>query len=114
MVQYKAFNSASKFYPKTHFPYGIDRSGEFTIEQSERLITHGEAYQALHDGTRLPANKEEEQFVAVCRGERAPTTAHERAWSVFCQKTQKKRAVVSFCSTSNPIANERHDHHQDW
>lgn len=83
------FFSSSKFYAEEHFPYGISRSGEFTIAQSDLLLNHGKAYQALHGGTRLPTNDEESMFVKVCRGEKEPQSSHELVWMRFCEKTQK-------------------------
>ncbi len=95
MTNTPSFYSECKFYGESHFPYGIDRSGEFTREQADLLMQHGWAYQALAEGSRAPVTKEEEAFVAVCRGEQAPKTAHERAWMVFCTKTSAPKAVVS-------------------
>lgn len=89
------FFSNSKFYAQQHFPYGIGRSGEFTKLQTSLLETHGKAYEALHSGQREPLNDEERQFVAVCRGQAAASTDHEKAWLLFCEKTNKKRVSCS-------------------
>ncbi len=95
MANIPSFDSNRKFYGDGYFPYGIDRSGEFTREQANLLIEHGWAYQALAEGSRAPATKEEEAFVAVCRGEQAPATAHEKLWMLFCSKTSAPKAMVS-------------------
>ena len=91
-----SFSSSKKFYAEEHFRYGISRSGQFHKEQVALLENHGEAYQALHLGLRDPVNGEERRFVAVCKGEKLPKTAHELAWMRFCEKTQKRPIVPSF------------------
>ncbi len=88
------FSSAKKFYALDVFPYGIDRSGEFTREQAELLIKYGQAYKALADGTRKPQGEEEQNFIRVLKGEQDPSSKHEKVWRVFCQKVQASRIVV--------------------
>lgn len=95
MANIHSFDSNRKFYGDGHFPYGIDRSGEFTREQANLLVEHGWAYQALAEGSRAPVTKEEEAFVAVCRGEQAPATVHEKVWILFCAKISAPKAMVS-------------------
>lgn len=91
-----SFVSHGKFYAQAQFPYGLARSGEFTCEQVSLLENHGKAYQALHDGLNEPVNDEERDFLAVCRGEREPVTAHEKAWIRFCQKANDRPAISVF------------------
>jgi len=85
-----SFESPGKFYADAQFPYGLRRSGSFTVAQADLLENYGQAYQALHQGVRQPANEEEVAFLAVCRGERAPATPHECAWMRFCDVTSLK------------------------
>ena len=94
MANIPAFYSERKFYGDGHFPYGIDRSGEFTREQADLLLLHGWAYQALAEGSRAPVTKEEEAFVAVCLGEQTPQTVHEKVWALFCSKISAPKATV--------------------
>lgn len=88
------FSTTKKFYALDVFPYGVDRSGEFTREQAELLIRYGQAYKALADGSRKPQGDEEESFVKVVKGEKEPSSKHEKVWRVFCQKVQASRVVV--------------------
>ncbi len=83
------------FHGQDYFPYGLDRSGEFTRQQAQLLMDHGNAYQALDVGDRLPVTAEEEQFVIVCQGLREPQTEHEKAWMVFRAKIQRPKVCVS-------------------
>ena len=94
MANIPSFDSNRKFYGDSHFPYGIDRSGEFTREQANLLIEHGWTYQALAEGARVPATPEEEAFVSVCRGEQAPETIHEKVWMLFCSKISAPKVTV--------------------
>lgn len=80
------FYSNRKFYGDKYFRYGINRSGEFTIQQAELLMNHGWAYQALADGTRKPDSKEEQRFVAVCEGRKPAKTDHEKVWVLYNAK----------------------------
>lgn len=96
----ESFKTDSKFKAVDYFPYGISRSGEFTIQQAELLEKHGYAYQSLHTGEREPVNEEERRFVAVCHGELKAETAHEQAWRRFCEKTTKKRTIITLASRS--------------
>jgi len=95
MANSLSLDSNRKFYSDGHFPYNIDYSSEFTGEQTNLLMQHGWAYQALAEGSRTPVTKEEEAFVAVCRGEQAPKTVHERVWVLFCNKTSAPKAMIS-------------------
>jgi uncharacterized protein YifE (UPF0438 family) len=91
-----SFYSNSKFYSDRHFPYGFARSGKFTLEQAALLERHGKAYEALHNGSREPVNKEEKSFVTVCRGEAEPVTEHEKVWMLYCKAITKKPAISPF------------------
>lgn len=117
MSETPSFYSNSKFYAEEHFPYGIDRCGEFTIEQAALLIKHGKAYQALHNGVCEPINDEERKFVAVCRGEKQAVTDHEKVWMRFCEKTQKRNAISAFGGTAHLSTSDDQDADQsnvDW
>lgn len=90
-----SFKSKTRFFADQQFPYGISKSGEFTKQQAELLEQHGEAYEALHNGSRTPISEEEVAFISVCNGEKEPETAHEKAWSKFCQVTKKKKSYIT-------------------
>ena len=95
MSQSSSFITSSKFLAQRYFPYGISRSGEFTSAQAKLLEQHGCAYQALHEGKREPVCEEEQAFIAVCRGERQPETAHEKVWQLYLQKVAEITKVPS-------------------
>lgn len=90
-----SFSSKRKFYGDSQFPYGIDRSGEFSRQQASLLMSHGWAYLELAEGIRVSVTPEEKAFVAVCRGEREPKTEHERVWRLYCITISRLKGSVS-------------------
>lgn len=64
------------------------------------LENHGAAYLALHQGERVPVNREEERFLAVCRGELDPASEHEKVWALFLRKTEKRPSISAFGESS--------------
>lgn len=117
MAETTSFSAKSKFYAQEYFPFGLDRSGEFTVEQTKLLIEHGKAYQALSNGLQEPVTDEEIAFVAVCKGEKEASTPHEKAWMRFCEKTQSRGSVSAFGSQVKTSANDEQyeeSSDQDW
>lgn len=86
-----SFASNRKFYDDQNFPYGFNRSGEFTLSQADRLQTHGYAYQELAAGKREPQTAEEKDFVRFCLGDRQPETEHERTWNKYISLINRPR-----------------------
>lgn len=84
-----------KFWGSKHFPHGIARSGEFTIEQARLLEAHGHAYEELANGVRSPVSAVEKNFVAFCSGKKAAESAHEKAWQRYLEKTSRVRHYYS-------------------
>lgn len=103
MAEQTSFYSDSKFYPGANFPYGLARSGDFSLRQTQLLEKHGRAYQELHEQTRAPINAEEERFVQVCVGAEMPESEHEKAWVRYWQKASKRGSISPFgvASTKN-------------
>ncbi len=94
MAKDHSFYSDRNFYADEHFPYGLNRSGEFTFAQSELLIQHGCAYEAIANGSREPVSDEEARFLAVCRGEFPAESEHEKVWQLYLTKVARVRPVV--------------------
>ena len=89
------FYCESKFYGLEHFPYGLERSGEFLSYQADLLVNHGQAYKALSDGTRLPLTLEEKEFVEFCRKGRSALSKHERVWQLYCSKIGRQHITTA-------------------
>lgn len=83
------------FWGAEYYPYGIDRSGEFTRQQVELLKAHGFAYEALAKGEKKPINPEEKQFVKACQGQVAAEGTHEKLWLRFVKCSARHTEFVS-------------------
>ncbi len=97
MAENLSFFSNKRFFDDQHFPYGFDRSGEFTSLQAKLLTDHGRAYEGLSTGFMLPTTKEEEDFVAFVQGQRQAETAHEKTWKKYldsCNRAMEYHAVA--------------------
>lgn len=96
MANIPSFYSNRRFYGDERYPYGLDRSGEFTREQAALLIQHGCAYQALANGERPPVTDEEVAFIEFCQGGREPQSNHEKAWKTYCDKVAAPKPTFSY------------------
>lgn len=91
-----SFATNRKFYDDSNFPYGFDRSGEFTVKQAQLLTERGCAYHDLANGSRTPSTDEEKKFVEFTQGVRMAETDDERTWSRYItvlSKSQKYYGV---------------------
>lgn len=73
-----SFSVTRRFFDDKNYPRGFSRHGDYTIKESQVLEQYGQAFKALDLGEREPATKEEKDFVAFCRGERAAETFFEK------------------------------------
>lgn len=85
MSEVISFHSNKRFFDDEHFPYGFDRSGEFTSSQAQLLTSHGRAYKALAIGAQNPVTQEEEAFVEFCRGLKEAESLHEKTWKKYME-----------------------------
>ncbi len=90
-----SFASNRKFYDDQNFPYGFNRSGDFTLSQAERLQAYGHAYQELASAKRQPQTTEEQDFVRFCLGDKQPETEHERTWNKYISLINRPRQYHS-------------------
>ncbi len=86
------------FWGADYYPYGLDRSGEFTRQQVELLKAHGYAYEGLARGDREASNAEEAAFVEVFRNGRPPQTHHEKLWQRFVEGSSRRNEIISTSS----------------
>lgn len=103
MTNNRSFSSDRNFYGDEHFPYGLNRSGEFTHVQAELLIKHGSAYEAIDNGSRTPVTDEEKRFRAVCRGECPAESPHEKVWQLYLAKISRGKPNVQSPLTAPPV-----------
>ena len=62
------FLSKRNYYDETNFPNGFQRSGDFTIFESEILTSNGDIMNKLYKGEISPDDPEHQHFVDVLNG----------------------------------------------
>lgn len=105
MSKIESFSSDTAFLAIEHFPYGMRRSGYFTISQAEKLEKYGHAYQALFQGNREPVNEEEQRFIKVCLEKAEPSSEHEVLWMYFLEKVNQTKSKFSVRPSSKEERN---------
>ena len=85
-----SFRSTKRFYDDANFPKGFKRCGDFTSKEADLLEQHGQAMKNLADGSQLPCNVDEDQFVKVAQGILPATTAMELLWAKYCRLAKGK------------------------
>jgi len=106
--QFTSFFSNKKYFDDENFPYGFDRSGEFTPPQSKALEQHGLAMKQLAMGERTPVTPEEEAFVAFCRGSHPASTLYEKTWERYTRICQTDKRFYTV-GDSRPSASSSDD-----
>jgi uncharacterized protein YifE (UPF0438 family) len=84
------FVKSHPFYDDKNFPYGISKSGFFSIEESDVLTKLGNRLFSLEQGVATSANQVEENFVLVCLKEREADTKVELLWQKYKKNTGRK------------------------
>ncbi|AZG73754.1 DUF413 domain-containing protein [Shewanella livingstonensis] len=85
-----SFKSTKRFYDDANFPKGFKRCGDFTNKEADLLEQHGQAMKNLADGSQLPCNVDEDQFISVVQGTLPATTSMELLWSKYCRLAKGK------------------------
>lgn len=94
------FQSDKKFFDDVNFPYGIERSGDFTRQQADILLTCGRTLEALENGSRLPETQSQQDFVLVVEGKKPATTEVERVWAKYKTVVGGKGRILSLNSAT--------------
>jgi len=80
-----------KFSDYLRFPNGFCRDGEFSMKESIILEAYGTTLKQLYEGTLMPENDAETQFVSVVNGQERAETSLELVWlkyiKITCPKT---------------------------
>ncbi|AWL13236.1 UPF0438 protein [Saliniradius amylolyticus] len=80
-----------KYADPTYYPYGFSRSGDFSIKESQLLSDYGCLISALLTGQVTAETEEDQQLLAVARGEQAPCTPVEKVWFKYQQRIHRPR-----------------------
>lgn len=83
------------FYASDTFPYGLSRSGYFSIGESEELTKYGDTLYGLHNGLLSPENAEEAMFVAKLNSDETATLDAVKLWKKFLIVITKSNSFYS-------------------
>jgi len=96
------FQSHSRFYDDINFPYGLDRSGDFTKKQAEILTNCGQTLLSLELGHSQPANQAQSEFLDAMTGKKDCENDIEKTWMTYKTVVAGKGRKFSF----NTLASE--------
>ncbi|CAB9492485.1 MaoP family protein [Alteromonas sp. HB246098] len=96
------------FADKKNYPYGFARSGDFSINESKLLQSHGSLFAALVDGKITPENDEEQAYLESALGHREPATPQEKAWLKYQARINRPK-TASIYGSKRPSSEEVDD-----
>jgi len=110
----EGFTVFKPFNDSRNYPYGLERSGDYSIREASLLRRLGETFRRLEVGEHSPANEVEVQFVKMIRGEKEASTDCEKLWLKYRAKVEgKSRAGFSFTSSYYYAKGAQHFHSDD-
>lgn len=83
------FIASKPFDDEKNFPYGLSKSGIFSIPEAEMLAKVGNRLSMLEQGV-TPENQVEENFIQVCQGAREASTLVEMVWQKYKKNTRRQ------------------------
>ncbi|PSW20602.1 hypothetical protein C9I98_07050 [Photobacterium sanctipauli] len=89
--------SVGKFYDDRNFPRGFNRSGVFTINESNLLETFGRTMHGLSDGSLLPSSEAEKLFVDEITGLLTVQSNYAKCWIKYVTRTSTKVRSYTLC-----------------
>lgn len=87
----ESFQTTHRFFDNKNYPRGFSRHGDFTIKEAQLLERSGYSFNELDLGKREPLTAEEKEFVAVCRGDKQPTTEAEKVWAKYIARIRRPK-----------------------
>lgn len=85
------FESKRPFIDHKTFPRGIQRSGEFTINEAKILENHGVAMKSLYLGQQPPEDEHETLFLERVQAGDAQDNLHARVWLKYLKISGPKK-----------------------
>lgn len=96
----EGFRQFKAFVDNHNYPYGLERSGDYSIREAELLRRLGETFRRLEVGDLAPANEVEDQFVKMIQGRKEASSDCEKLWLKYRAKVEgKSRAGFSFTAS---------------
>jgi uncharacterized protein len=90
-----------RFYGDKDFTQGLSRCGDFNFRESEELELYGHTFLNLTNGSLLPTNDEETQFVHDIHSEQESQLYPVKLWKKYLRVVDKSNTYHGF--TRNKI-----------
>lgn len=107
------FVAENQFYDDINYPHGFNRSGKFSIKESEVLSQLGRRLIALEKGSTPPETPEEQSFVAMCKQNTQAQSLVEKVWSKY-KNSIKKQNFHTLNSSVKVSASDMEDFGEDY
>lgn len=101
------------FNDKINYPYGVARSGDYSVRECEILNSCGSLFQALMKGEVQNPNDTDQLLLNVMAGKAPAVTAEQKVWMKYLDKTEKLRAVPSMLVSFGKNGGEEIDFAED-
>ena len=101
------------FSDKQRFPYGFQKSGDFSIAEAFTLATYGETLISLENGTLNPESEEETRFVRVIQGLEFAESRVEKVWMKYIGLARQRRKFFTVHSSSERTSSSNDDYIDD-
>ncbi len=98
-----------QFMDPKNYPYGFSRSGDFSINEAKALAAYGNLISALLSGSIGSTCAEDEQLIAVAKGERQPSTAAEKAWLKYQARIHRSKTGSIYGKSKSTSADSDSD-----
>lgn len=113
MVQTRDYWLTKKFSDPKRYPYGIGRSGDFTISQSQQLEQHGAFINALLNDAVADPNEDDIQLKQAIAGGNANFSPLSQVWLKYVSTHHEKISVSSSAKVIDSDDDEIVDS-EDW
>ena len=99
-METKIRKGKSLFYGDKVFTRGLSRSSYFNKRESEELMQYGHTMAALYEGTLMPDNSEEVQFVTDLHSNDESTLYPVRLWRKYLAAVEKSKIHHGFANSN--------------
>gem|GEM_PF-3804731 len=104
----REYYQGRSFRDPINYPYGIEKSGDYSIRESMLLGTHGALCMALMNGEVENPSKEDRRLIKVVYGKLPARTDVERIWLKYWNKTHSDIRIPSMIMASGHSVYESH------
>lgn len=101
------------FADRANYPYGIERSGDFSVRECQVLNQCGSLYQALLKGEVVNPSEDDFHMMDVMAGAQPAAALTEKVWMKYLEKTEKMKTVPSMLVSYGKNAGEDLDFSAD-